>query len=93
MKRVIASSIEDENSNNWIKPSFDELDNYGNCTFITDQPRGVRGDQFKKYNLLGKFIGYDGTEYVALVGANMFKDKSYLNFKSFNKNYHLFEGE
>jgi hypothetical protein len=23
----------------------------------------------------------------------MFKDKSYLNFKSFNKNYHLFEGE
>lgn len=61
--------------------NFENLDNYGNEIFVTNKPNG------KRYRLVGKFIGYDGVKYVALITENMFKDRSYLTFDAFCKRY------
>ena len=60
--------------------TFDNLDNYKDQIWSNKR-------NSKPYKLVGKFVGFDGIEYVALVTWNMFSDKSYITFNNFIKSY------
>ena len=62
---------------------FETIDDYANEIFVTKKPNG------KRYKLVGKFVGFDGNKYIALITDNMFMDKSYLTFDNFAKRYVL----
>lgn len=65
--------------------TFENLDSFADEIFI-----GKRNG--KRYRLVGKFVGYDGKQYVALVTTNMWADKNYLTFDNFCKSY-VFESD
>lgn len=65
--------------------TFENLENYSNELWTTNRTT-------KLFELIGKFVGFDGVEYVALRRwSNLFPDKSYLTFKNFIKSYYIYE--
>lgn len=83
MKRRI---VGDSNINNIGDVTFDNLDQYQDNVWVMKRNN-------KRYMLVGKFVGYDGVPYVALITLGTFKDRSYLNFNSFIKNYSIYTGQ
>ena len=64
--------------------TFEDIDNLKDKLLM--QKKSVGTSRFHTYQLEGKFIGYDGTEYVALKKVR-WGDKTYITLKNFINQY------
>ena len=65
--------------------TFDMIDS------IASKPVYMGKRRARSFQIVGKFEGYDGKKYEALIKLGLFNDRSYLLFDNFIKNYCLVE--
>lgn len=85
VKVLAEQSNEYQDLSSYSYNQIDELQNE-----ILMQKKSIGTSRFHVYQLEGKFIGYDGIEYVALKKVR-WGDKTYITLKNFINQYTIYE--